>query len=148
MIARARNWRAHLHAWSASVLGQPFAWGRTDCGTLARDALAVMFGQDVVPFVPRWHSAREAVAVLQAYGSVPEILARLGAPQTTLSFMRAGDLILSKSDDDESRIGLAVCVDGRRCIASQPAGVARVLLSRDEPAVVCVYSIWEVPDGR
>ncbi len=142
MIRRRVDWRSRLLCWSALQVGRPFVWGQTDCATLGRSALTEIFGVDVMPWLPTWHSAREAVQVVQTYGPVESILEKLGACGVSSAFMRAGDLVVMREPEEEiGRVAIMVCIDGRECIVSRHTGVVLERL----PLLVegaQAYSLW------
>lgn len=144
MLSRQRDWRAQLHRWARQQLGAPFVWGETDCASLARQALTVMFGEDLLPELPRWSTAREAVAVLAQHGAGVGLLVALGAQEVSLSFIRAGDIVVT--EEVEETVGHAaymVCLDRLQCITSTTDGVG--VLNAEPPCRV--FSLWEVQRG-
>lgn len=143
-IHRQHDWRSRLHRYAGERVGQSFQWGESDCGTLARNALAELFGRDVMPILPRWHSAREALAILETHGTFGQILTALDPLVTTPAFMRSGDLLVCEEPDEEvGRESLLVCLDGRQCLSSGKEGVFTMTLTVEE-ARLTVYSLWEV----
>lgn len=146
-MIRLRDWRRRLTTWASQQVGLPFVWGETDCASLVRSALTEMYGADVFPHLPKWTTAREALAVLQAHGSVEAILLNAGAELVTMPFIRAGDIVVLP--DQEDRVSCIVCVDGLACItASSRQGVIQI----PRPPVVdnprCVYTVWEISNGE
>lgn len=147
-ITRELEWRSRLHAWAASQTGRPLIWGETDCGALARQALATMFGREVLPSLPAWESALQATRVQAAHGPMGIILAAAGADVVPLAFMRAGDIVVHEDPEEAAgREAAFVCLDGRHCIGSTKDGVRqfRIELAAED---CVVYSLWElVVDG-
>lgn len=144
-MRRCRDWRARLHAWSQTVKGQPFAWGKTDCATLVRQALFEMFGAEVVPQLPRWDSATAALRVLREYGPPGKILLDAGAELTTLPFMRAGDIVVADSpEEDSGGVGLFVVLDGTAVLGSWRTGVWVATVPDLQGSV---YSLWVTHGG-
>lgn len=80
--------------WAATVLGQPFRWGQTDCASLVRGACAVMYGEDLFPDVPCYTTQGEAMRALALTGGVRQRLRLMGATVHDLTFARAGDIVL------------------------------------------------------
>lgn len=69
LLQRRRNWRPLLLAWAERVRGLPYVWGQTDCFSLAREAIAVQFGeQEPFPDLPHWSSLREGLRVWATWG--------------------------------------------------------------------------------
>lgn len=128
--------------------GSSFEWGKTDCASLTRAALAQMFGVEVFPSLPQWSTAREALTVLHEHGTVGSILEKAGAICTTRAYLRAGDIIVTQEPEEEvGRTALLVCIDEAWCLAGGRKGVQLVpppaYLDFDER---CVYSLWEIAD--
>ena len=60
----------------------PYVWGRTDCGSLVREAMLVQFGEDLLPALPQWLSTPQAARTWEAIlrdGGIEALLKRLGA---------------------------------------------------------------------
>lgn len=147
LIQRSLRWRTDLLSWSMAQLHQPFVWGKTDCGTLAREALRIMFARDMTPWLPAWSSRKEAVAVLREHGKIEEQIARLGPTAASLGFVRAGDLIVEPEPDERvGRRAVYVCVDGCQLLMSSREGVGLInsyLLNPESK----VYSLWAVREA-
>lgn len=84
MIALASPERA-LTEWAQRLLGLPFVWGLTDCGSLALAAQRVL-GRPT-PTIAAYTSRRGAVA---AWDALP---AGLGAQPVALTHLQIGDLV-------------------------------------------------------
>lgn len=144
MRPRILEWRSRLLAWADTVDGKPFVWGETDCGSLARAALAECFGVDVAPSLPQWSTAKQAAAVLKKR-TVIDILTALGAEQRPIAFARTGDIIIMTEADEVGGVALGVWLDAAVLLSSRTGvhTVAHPILPLD--AVAC--SLWEVSDG-
>jgi len=141
MRERVRDWRTRLVEWAALQVGQPFAWGKTDCATLARSALRECFGEDVAPEVPTWSTKKEAMRVLKQHQPL-QILESLGAEQKSIAFARAGDIV-SLPSDDAGELALGVWIDGACLVSSKKAGV-QLVPAADMPRDCIAYSLWEI----
>lgn len=146
MTYRVADWDAKLLTWAESVQGMPFIWGRTDCGTLARAALTLLFGRDIAPDVPFHRNEKQAIEVVRKYGGVIPVLEQLGAQKMTLPFARGGDIIaIDEPEELVTGTALAVWFD-RQAVMSSRDGViwttAEPLLTRNPR----VYSLWEIPE--
>lgn len=86
-LFRRRDWRPRLVEWAQQVRGLPYVWGRTDCGSLVREAMIIQFGEDIVPTLPHWTSAFQAnrlwATTLQEGGGVESLMEQLGAVEVT-----------------------------------------------------------------
>lgn len=72
-----RDERALLR-WAAEEAGKPLVWGETDCASLVRRGLSVLFGEDRLYRIPAWTSAKEALRALRAEGPASRILEDAG----------------------------------------------------------------------
>ena len=148
MASRVLDWRSRLLSWADAQVGMPFRWGTTDCASLARGALAICFGRDVVPSIPNWRSARRATSLLRRHGSVRAVMLHLGAEQTTLAFARTGDVLVMPEPDESVGIeAVGVWLDGAVLLVSQEQGVhvvTRPVFPREHE--VTLYSLWEIPE--
>lgn len=74
----------------------PFAYGASDCVSLARDALEAITGRSLD--VPTWHDAPSAAAVIARYGSLgAAVMHVLGTPAT--DDPQDGDVVLVRTPD-------------------------------------------------
>jgi len=149
MMMRRYDWRSRLHRWASAQVGRPFAWGVTDCGTLARAALEEMFGQSVgTDFLPpHWESALAATRVVTAAGGMGPILRRLGAEEVpAIAFTRVGDIVvLTDAEETVGHEAALVCLADHRVLVSGIAGVRIERWARDLAGAVA-YSLWELTD--
>jgi len=102
---RRRNWDARLLAWANRVVGKPFAWGVTDCGTLMRQAHEVMHGENVLRW-PAYKSKRGALAAKRRLGGLPAAL-EAAAHAIGRRFAGTGDVVLL---EHEGEYGMGVIV--------------------------------------
>jgi len=147
-LQRQRSWRSALLTWAMALPGKPFVWGQTDCASLAREAITLLFGPTAMTFLPQWTSEDGARAVLASYPPDVVLGTRFGAPYVTPRFARAGDIIVAR--DAEEPVGghyLTVVIDGRIGLTSGPRGVMLIDISQ-LPEDSRAYSLWEIPaDG-
>jgi len=127
---RVRNWDVALILWAETVRGLPFQWGATDCGSLVRDAMEVMYGRDLWPDVPRWDTLRAAVQIQGTTGGVAAQLALLGAVEVEYGYVQQGDVILLPCAEGDSIPSVGIRVSDR-WLGSEDGGV--VTLGRWEP---------------
>jgi hypothetical protein len=89
---RLRNWDVRLFAWADGVAGRAFAWGKTDCGYLIRDAHKAMYGKDVLRW-PTYASKRGAISAQKKVGGIPNALAK-ACTEVGRRFARSGDVVV------------------------------------------------------
>ena len=108
-LRRVRNWNVALADWAQAQIGQPFAWGETDCGTLVRKGLELVFGQPVLEGVPAYSSETEAALAMQELGSAGAYFERLGLELVDAPRGRSSDIVVRPGRDDNiPRLGLLV----------------------------------------
>lgn len=144
---RHAQWRTRLLAWANGVRHQPYVWGKTDCASLARAALDEMFCRSVTAHIPGWTSKRTALRALAAFGGIDAVLRGLGAELVTLPFARAGDVIVTPTDDAAEPIGVLMYVDPW-CVSSTPETGVQWVARGDLAPESRVYTLWEVKPSR
>jgi hypothetical protein len=79
-------------------IGQPFEWGHRDCNTLSLRAFDMLTGQHCFDFFPSYSSKKEALKVVDEYGS-----------DIVLQFLRKGGCV---EVDPPVKIGdFLICAD-------------------------------------
>lgn len=81
-----------------SVVGRPFAWGATDCVTLAARCLEIQFPVFDASKIVTWRSLADARRRITT-GSVSLWLQNAGAREIALECARAGDYIVGPMDN-------------------------------------------------
>jgi len=79
-------------AWASRMRGAPFAWGHTDCATLAIRGLELLTGRPFPEY--RWSSEAQALAVA-GRERPSQVLQEYGLQPVLPGFERAGDVILA-----------------------------------------------------
>lgn len=143
VIHRTANWQAALRTWARGAVGQPYVWGKTDCGSIGRDALVVMFGDRILKGIV-WPTARAATRVLARHGTMSEILIRLGATKKPASFAQSGDIVIEHSPEAPGGESACVVVDGVMAVYSTHDGG---VVWGPVPTTGDAYSLWQVTDG-
>lgn len=120
---RTETWEVDLVAWADSVRGQPFVWGKTDCVSLAREALRAVFGEDPAPGLA-YGSLREAVAVIEERGLEERLRdAGLVLVEGGPNFAQNADLVVGTDPDTPAFPAVAIHVAGRWVVTSPERGV-------------------------
>ena len=137
---RRPDWEQRLLAWADAQIGQPFAWGVTDCHALALRAFEAMHGC-FPDQIPEWSSEREALALLVSGWGPLEALPRLGAVPIPHDYWQRGDVIVEPAKGGGIAGVLVVLGDGR-FLTSHPGDVVHwVERAELDPAVSC----WRWP---
>jgi hypothetical protein len=92
MIARRQNWDIALLDWALGWPGQRPRWGVSDCTSLIRDGLAVIYGRELWPSIPRPTSARDARNILSEHGPVEAAFVARGAQPVPADYAQTGDV--------------------------------------------------------
>lgn len=132
-LRRLNNWSWCLFRWSEDVVGEPFRWGKTDCGALVRDAIRAMYGKFPAFGVPDWSDRRSAVEAQKATRGVSGALRWMGAEDVRLAYAQSGDVAVKPPRNGRKTFRAAVIVDAKLLIANQTKGVYRAPLSHIEP---------------
>lgn len=90
---RVSQWQRELLVWGARQRRMKFAWGETDCGTLLRHGLEVVFGHPIMNI--EYASREEAQAWMQQMGTnASAYFEGCGALRHPLSELCGGDVIV------------------------------------------------------
>lgn len=133
-MARVRNWDVAVALMARNLVGRPFVWGETDCGTLCRLTLDALYGPGTAEgwLGQAWKSARGAARAWRRLGGPEDVLERLGAAEVHPDYASTGDIVVLPGQDPEGLPSLAVIV-GPKCVranrelgvVAEPAGVLR-----------------------
>lgn len=138
---RIRNWDVQLVLWAREQIGKPFEWGRTDCASLTRGALAVMYGTDPLTAV-FWSDLRSALSAIEGLGGAAAALQRLGAQPCPLKFAQAGDIAVGPERDAHGLVQLSVVLGRGQVLVTTPEhGVAVASIAALTHGTEC----WRVP---
>ena len=122
-MRRTPNWDVALVEYASVMQGRPFKYGSTDCGTLVRDALRVMYGKDMLRGMGSYRTLKAARKVSRSVGSVPDYLKdRLGCERIRRNFVQAGDIVVLPGEDMRMP-QLAVVVGGKLMVSVVDTGV-------------------------
>jgi hypothetical protein len=143
--ARVRNWDTRLGKELRALLGRPFEWGETDCGTLCRVALDAIYGPGAADRLlgATWNGPREALEAVARLGGQHGVLHGLGAYRVHPSYASAGDFVTGPGTDEEGLPPL-MWITGGRCVRvrREDGVVALPLRSLGADA-----EIWRLPGG-
>lgn len=112
-----------LHAFVASHMRTPFAWGAHDCVTFAADAVMALTGEDPLKrFRGRWTSAQGAARLLERLGGLEKAVDAVLSPVAPALAQR-GDVAAWR--DEDGRLQLAI-VEGETLVGPGLEGQARL----------------------
>ena len=127
-LRRVRNWSRELETWAERHRRKSkWAWGETDCGTLTREALRVMFGRSIIE--ADYHSRTGAHRFMRELScDVGDYLETFGARALPLNEVHGlwtfdgligGDIVVRMCYDGPLP-ALAISIDGKNLLTSDP----------------------------
>ena len=115
---RVPNWQRELLLWGERQRRMKWAWGETDCGTLLREGLEIVFGHPLMSI--DYASREEARAWMIEMGtSASKYFERCGASRQPLDELRGGDVIV-RPGTANGMPRLALALDDEVLITSDP----------------------------
>ena len=136
---RVRTWDVDLLEWAESLVGKPFRWGTTDCGSIIRKAQQIIYGVDVFQLAP-WKGKTKALRTLVEIKGMRSQLCKC-ADQVGRGFLQMGDIVLVKHGCDVLETdGLMLVVRDYALSTSPEGGVIRVPLE----AIPKKATFWRV----
>jgi hypothetical protein len=117
-IERVAHWQCELLLWGARQRRMKWQWGETDCGTLMRQGLEIVFGHPMMCI--DYASRDEARAWMKEMGtSASEYFEKCGASRQPRYTLRGGDVIVRPGTSDKLP-RLALALDDEVLITSDP----------------------------
>ena len=117
-IERVPEWQRELLLWGERQRRRKWAWGETDCGTLLRQGLEVVFGHPLMNIA--YASREEARAWMQTMGtSASKYFEGCGASLQPISDLRGGDVVVRPGTANKLP-RLALALDGEVLLTSDP----------------------------
>lgn len=136
---RVNNWEQQLLIAARARVGEPFAWGTSDCAALVRWAMTLMWGEELWPDLPTWSSVAEAARVVRDHGTVAQLLAVQGYRRVERWHVQTGDIVV----DPEAFGGLGsagIVLNGTHLLSTEEdVGVTIERLEHEWPTGV---EIW------
>lgn len=145
-MQRPQDWKSRLGAWAHEQLDKPFEWGTTDCATLVRDAVGVMFNGDVSADVRRYDSLRGAAEVLAEVGGTLKWLEAHGSVPVDQNYIQVGDVVILPQEPEEIAEGAAVVVVREHVLVTSPNAVVSMVRLDSLPLSAIVLRppyVWE-----
>ena len=139
---RVRSWDVDLLEWAESIVGKPFRWGSTDCGSIVKQAQQIIYGVDVFQLAP-WKGKTKALRILVEIKGMRSQLRRC-ADQVGRGFLQMGDIVLVKNGCDVLETdGLMLVVRDYVLFTNPETGVIRVPLE----AIPKKATFWRIRVG-
>lgn len=132
------NWLNKLVAWERDMLGRPFEWGATDCGSLVRDMCSVIYGDDVFERAPSYTTRIGALRALSKTGGVEQAVRDIGATEVSINFIQDSDIVIM-DDPDHRYHNSYIYINGYLLVAEEASDIYRVKLhdlDLDDPVVL------------
>ena len=115
---RVPHWQRELLLWGERQRRMKWAWGETDCGTLLRQGLEVVFGHPMMSI--DYTSREEARAWMQEMGtSASKYFEGCGASRQPLDELRGGDVVVRPGTANKLP-RLALALDDEVLLTSDP----------------------------
>ena len=112
------GWRPALMAWGERQRREGWAWGDTDCCTLTRKGLEILFERDVIN--AEYSSRQGAHAWMRSQGATAaRLLEARGASLQPAGTIDAGDVIV-RPGSDEGMPRIALALDSEVLLTSDP----------------------------
>lgn len=125
-MGRVINWDVELVKWAEQEVGQQFEWGYSDCCSLVRRALSVMYGRDLCAGTPPYRSLLGARRALQQTGGAVTVLKNLGALEVSgPGFLQTGDIAVGPPVEDDFAPNVFVVVSGQ-LLSAEVGGVVHL----------------------
>lgn len=127
-MMRVADWRSRLNSELDRSRERAFVWGENDCTIFLGRCLEAITGENpALPFVGKYSTAAEAVAVIKSTGAKSLIsLAAKHLEQIPLSMARVGDVAAFRSKETGWALGVII---GERVAVLRPDGLGTVHLS-------------------
>lgn len=142
-LVRVRNWDVALAKTMCALVGEPFVWGRTDCGTLCRLAVDALYGPGTanVYLGSAWSSPRTARDAEETLRGARGVLDELGAVQVHRSYASCGDFVGVPGEDDDGLPRLMWVIGSLYVRVGRVEGVTAEPLNLLAPEAL----VWRLP---
>jgi hypothetical protein len=129
-MIRVPNWNVRLVELANEVLGKPFVWGETDCASVARRAVAVMYEDDpVAQHIKVTYTTKVGAArAFKKIGSMIDILLAAGAKEVRPDLTQDGDIMVFPKNENAGYENLATRIGSMWIVSSPEEG--RVLSTK------------------
>lgn len=94
-MKKVENWQNKLIAWAVSQEGRPFISGETDCASLCKHGLEVIYGEDIVKL--KWSTSEEALRTYVRVKDIYQYIVSQGWVEVERNYIQAGDLVILKT---------------------------------------------------
>jgi hypothetical protein len=117
-LCHVSGWRPALMVWGERQRREGWAWGDTDCGTLTRKGLELLFGCSVID--AKYSTRRGARAWMRSQNATAaRLLEARGALLQPTGTIDAGDVVV-RPGNDQGMPRLALALDSEVLLTSDP----------------------------
>jgi hypothetical protein len=143
MPTRVLNWDTQTVTWAIAQLGKPFCWGETDCVSLLRGMLQIMYGEPVGPTDP-YDDLRSACEVHRLTGGVWRVLKSFGSSELLgVTYASTGDVLLASPREDEPFEAVMPVINDKY-LFTEPGGLVQLMPLRFAPDDTVAYRLPHV----
>lgn len=120
MSEHIANWDRRIVEFAKEVRGTSFEWGSTDCVSLVRRGLRIIFDEDVWKgHVGEWKTRRGALTV-SGKTDYEDALLSSGAVEVGYHYGTSGDVALGPNEDEHGMLQMGLLVPTRKVLTSEP----------------------------
>lgn len=133
---RRQDWPERLNAAISDAHAKPFEWGTFDCWIFCADCILAMTDKDSAEdFRGKYTTEAEAEIILSEYGSVTQMLQKLGYEKMDNKlFARRGDIVTFEwPENGIQKIAGGICA-GERIVFASKRGLAEIKLTHCKDA--------------
>ncbi len=88
------NYDYKLVEWVNTQLRKPYIWGETDCGSLVRKGLNIIYDKDKFNDIPSWDTEEICRKIWDDLGGVDKAFLDFGAKKIKGTFAQTGDVVV------------------------------------------------------
>ena len=91
-IMKVDNYDYKLIEWVNTQLRRPYIWGDTDCGSVVRKGLNIIYGKDKFNAISTWDSEEICRKIWDDLGGVDKAFLDFGAKKIKRTYAQTGDV--------------------------------------------------------
>lgn len=114
------NYDYKLIEWVNTQLGKPYIWGETDCGSLVRKGLNIIYGKDKFNDIPSWDTEEICRKIWDDLGGADKAFLDFGAKKIKGTFAQTGDVAVLEVG---KLLTAAMVIGGKLLFSSTDKGI-------------------------